>query len=44
MLDIHTEIYDGNAYSYIRDIASILGLEVEYDAEEKSVTLKDGES
>ncbi|MDO5804249.1 MAG: hypothetical protein Q4P35_03915 [Clostridia bacterium] len=44
LLDIHTEIYDGNAYSYIRDIASILGLEVEYDAEEKSVTLKDGES
>lgn len=43
LLDIHTEIYEGTAYCYIRDIAKILGLGVEYTAEDKSVTLKDGE-
>ena len=44
LLDIHTEIYEGTAYCYIRDIAEILGLGIEYNAEDKSVTLKDGES
>ena len=43
LLDIHTEIYEGVAYSYIRDIANILGLKVEYNADYKSVTLKDGD-
>jgi hypothetical protein len=43
LLDIHTEIYDGVAYCYIRDIADTLELEVEYNAEDKSVILKDGE-
>lgn len=43
LLDIHTEIYEGVAYSYIRDIANILGLKVEYNADDKSVTLKDGD-
>ena len=43
LLDIHTEIYEGTAYCYIRDIAEILGLEIEYNAFDKSVTLKDGD-
>lgn len=43
LLDIHTEIYEGVAYSYIRDIANILGLKVEYNADDKSVILKDGD-
>lgn len=43
LLDIHTEIYEGTAYCYIRDIAEILGLGIEYNAEDKSVTLKDGD-
>lgn len=43
LLDIHTEIYEGTAYCYIRDIAKILGLEVEYNNSDKSVTLKDGD-
>lgn len=43
LLDIHTEIYDGTAYSYIRDIAQILNLDVEYNAVDKSVILKDGD-
>ena len=43
LLDIHTEIYEGVAYSYIRDIANILGLKVEYNTDDKSVTLKDGD-
>ena len=43
LLDIHTEIYDGTAYCYIRDIASTLGLGIEYNNEDKSVTIKDGE-
>lgn len=43
LLDIHTELYDGTAYCYIRDIAKILGLEVEYNNADKSITLKDGD-
>jgi len=43
LLDIHTEIYDGTAYCYIRDIASTLGMGIEYNANDKSVTLKDGD-
>lgn len=43
LLDIHTELYEGTAYCYIRDIAKILGLEVEYNNSDKSVTLKDGD-
>ena len=43
LLDIHTEIYEGIAYCYIRDIAAELGIEVEYNAADKSVTLKDGD-
>lgn len=41
LLDIHTEIYEGTAYSYIRDIAEALALDVEYNASDKSVTLKE---
>ena len=43
LLDIHTEIYEGVAYSYIRDIAEMLNLDVEYNAADKSVILKDGD-
>lgn len=43
LLDIHTEIYDGTAYSYIRDIAKTLNLDVEYNAADKSIILKDGD-
>ena len=43
LLDIHTEIYEGTAYSYIRDIAKILNLDVEYNTADKSIILKDGD-
>ena len=43
LLDIHTEIYDGTAYSYIRDITKMLNLDVEYNTADKSVILKDGD-
>ena len=43
LLDIHTEIYEGVAYSYIRDIAEMLNLDVEYNTTDKSVILKDGD-
>lgn len=41
LLDIHTRLYDGTAYCFIRDIAATLGLGVEYDERDKSVTLTD---
>ncbi len=41
LLDIHTRIYNGTAYCFIRDIASTLGLGVEYNSGDKSVTLTD---
>lgn len=43
LLDIHTEIYEGTAYCYIRDMAEMLGLRVDYNANDKSVTLRDGD-
>lgn len=43
LLDIHTEIYEGSAYCYIRDMAEMLGLQVDYNANDKSVTLRDGD-
>lgn len=42
LLDIHTEIYDGCAYCYIRDIATVTGLEVKYNASDKSIELGGG--
>lgn len=39
LLDIHTEIYDGCAYCYVRDLAAATGHEVSYNAEDKSVTI-----
>lgn len=43
LLDIHTEIYDGCAFCYIREMAATLGYDVEWNANDKSVTLKDGD-
>ncbi|MDO4302002.1 MAG: hypothetical protein Q4D26_11520 [Clostridia bacterium] len=42
LLDIHTEIYDGCAYCYIRDIATVMGVEVKYNANDKSIELGGG--
>ncbi len=41
LLDIHTEIFDGSAYCYVRDIAAETGVEVEYNAEDKSIKIKE---
>lgn len=40
LLDIHTEVYGGYAYCYVRDRAGAVGLEVGYNPNDKSVTLK----
>lgn len=40
LLDIHTEVYGGYAYCYIRDMADIFGLDVDYDPSDKSVRLR----
>ena len=41
LLDIHTEVYDGCAYCYVRDVAGAVGLDVDYNPNDKSVTLKE---
>ncbi len=41
LLDIHTEIYDGCAYCYVRDIAKQAGKNIEWDNENKTVILGD---
>lgn len=38
-LDIHTEIYNGCAYCYVRDLASVMGHEIAYNSEDKSITI-----
>lgn len=40
LLDIHTEVYDGCAYCYVRDMAGAMGIEVDYNPNDKSITLK----
>lgn len=39
LLDIHTELYNGCAYCYVRDLAEQTGREIEWDAETKTVTI-----
>lgn len=39
LLDIHTELYNGNAYCYVRDIAKETGHSVEYNTADKSITI-----
>lgn len=39
LLDIHTELYNGNAYCYVRDIARETGHSVEYNTADKSITI-----
>lgn len=39
LLDIHTELYNGNAYCYVRDIARETGHNVEYNTADKSITI-----
>ncbi len=41
LLDIHTEVYDGCAYCYVRDMAGAVGFDVDYNPNDKSVTLKE---
>jgi len=40
LLDIHTELYNGSAYCYVRDLAKETGREIEYNAYDKSVLIK----
>lgn len=40
LLDIHTEIYNGSAYCYARDLANETGYNIEYNAADKSITIK----
>ena len=37
LLDIHTEVYDG---CYVRDMAGAVGLDVDYNPNDKSIKLK----
>lgn len=39
LLDIHTEIYNGSAYCYVRDLAEETGRDIRWDAENKTVIL-----
>lgn len=39
LLDIHTEIYNGNAYCYVRDLAKETGHSIEYNSVDKSITI-----
>lgn len=39
LLDIHTEIYNGNAYCYVRDLVKETGHSVEYNSADKSITI-----
>lgn len=39
LLDIHTEIYNGSAYCYVRDLAEETGENIKWDAENKTVIL-----
>jgi hypothetical protein len=39
LLDIHTEIYNGNAYCYVRELAKETGHSVEYNSTDKSITI-----
>ena len=39
LLDIHTEIYNGSAYCYVRDLAEETGRDIKWDAENKTVIL-----
>lgn len=41
LLDIYTEIHEGNAYCYIREMAYLIGLDVEYNTKDKSIVLKE---
>lgn len=43
LLDIHTEIYDGCAYCYVRDLAEQTGKDIEWDESSRTVVIKDGE-
>lgn len=39
LLDIHTEIYNGSAYCYVRDLAEETGRDIKWNAENKTVIL-----
>ena len=39
LLDIHTEIYNGCAYCYVRDLANETGRNIEWDSENKTVII-----
>lgn len=40
LLDIHTEIYNGSAYCYVRDLADETGFDIGYNAADKSIVIK----
>lgn len=39
LLDIHTELYNGNAYCFVRDLAKETGKDIGYNASDKSVSI-----
>lgn len=39
LLDIHTEIYNGSAYCYVRDLANETGKAIEWNSENKTVII-----
>ena len=43
LLDIYTEIHNGCAYCYVRDLAKETGFQIEYNAEDKSIIVKESE-
>ncbi len=40
LLDIHTELYNGSAYCFVRDLAEETGREIKWDAENKNIIMK----
>lgn len=40
LLDVHTEIYDGCAYLFVRDITEQVGKNVEWDDENKIIIIE----
>ncbi|MCI8805209.1 MAG: copper amine oxidase N-terminal domain-containing protein [Clostridiales bacterium] len=39
-LDIHTRLYNGSAYCFVRDLAEQTGVDIEWDSDNKTVVIK----
>ncbi len=40
LLDIHTRIYNGSAYCFVRDLAEETGVDIDYNANDKTIIMK----